>query len=608
MGRTFDPGKGKCWKTTVQTNDDSTPGMERLAMADRLLPTSKRWRFKRYLDDFGYQALGNWWDNLGGTADLYVVQTNPEIVQRCMLMTTKPGDLVLDPTCGSGTTAYVAEKWGRRWITMDTSRVALAIARQRILSSTFPFYRLQENGDDRLRPGREFVYQTAPHVTLGDIANNAALDAIEEKHRPVLDERLKVLNVALCEHVTDDLRRRLTEKLARKQKEKGKRAVTEADERRWRPPEDRFEHWTVPFDADEDWPEALKTALDAYRAAWRKKRDEVEKAVAAGSEHEVLYDRPEIEKSVVRVSGPFTVEAVMPAELSLDEAMEETPIGGAPDELDAFGGDAVAEAANAEAYLDKLTRLLREDGARFLGNQTQGFTRLDRISDPVLHAEGEWTTGDGEGQRVAISFGPEHGAVTAPQVEEALHYASKRGYDHLIVAGFNFDGAAQAAIQDDPNPRVRVHMASVAPDVIMDDLLKKPADAQLFTVFGQPRTALVRHDNGTCTVRMEGMDVYDPVTNTLKPTKAQKVAAWFVDADYDGRTFCISQAFFPDKSAWEKIARALKGQVEPDVFERLSGTESLPFRPGEHRRVAVKVIDPRGNEALRIHRLDGATY
>ncbi|WP_158225269.1 site-specific DNA-methyltransferase [Rubrivirga sp. SAORIC476] len=600
-GEDYTPASGKSWKTNPE-------GFEKLLNADRIEVPRNVPRYVFRLDDYPVQEMTNMWtDTQGASSKKYVVQTSTKVVQRCLLMTTDPGDLVLDPTCGGGTTAYVAETWGRRWITIDTSRVGVAIARQRLLTASYPYFAVK--ADESNDPGRGFKHRTVPHITMGAITNHPTLGAALDKHREVLDGHLGQLDEALAE-VDGSLRSKLAAKLKAKEKEEGKRAVTDADERRWVLPEDTFEHWTVPFDADEDYPDALAEAVAAYRKAWAKKRDEVQKTVAANAAHETLYDQPEVEKGVVRVSGPFTVEAVLPAEATLPDATE-SPIGGAPDALDgSFGNgesaDAVVDAANAEAYLDKLTRLLREDGASFLGNATQGFDRLDRMAHSVLHAEGEWTSGDGTEQRIAVSFGPEHGPITAVQVEEALFAASRGGYDHLLFAGFNIDGAAQAAIEADSNPRVRTHLATVAPDVVMDDLLKKPAQSQLFTVFGQPRTSVEADEDGHVRVTMEGMDVYDPVKNALVPTKAQKVAAWFVDHDYDGRTFCVSQAFFPDKTAWKKLKAALKTQVDADAFARLSGTESLPFKPG--KRVAVKVIDPRGNEALRVHTVGGATY
>ena len=348
--------------------------------------------------------------------------------------------------------------------------------------------------------------------------------------------------------------------------------------------------------------------------------DEVNTCIAANADQEVLVDQPEIKPGITRVSGPFTVEAVQPAEESMDG---ESPIGGAPEDLDTFNTD---DPHNAESFRDTIIRLLRNDGVRFQGNGVASFTRLEPLSDGnVLHAEGEWgpALGHDRGSEdpdnphlVAVSVGPQYGPVTAKQVEDSIRTAFTRGYDALVFAGFSFDGAAQAAIDADPNPHVRMHMAHIAPDVAMDDLLKESRDSQLFTVSGLPRTSLERLapdserglETGEYTVEMEGVDIYDPVSNTIVSESANRVAAWFLDSDYDGRTFCISQAFFPDSNAWDRLKRSLKSVVDADAFEAFSGTKSLPFPAGENKRVAVKVIDPRGNEVMKVHSLEDLTY
>jgi len=616
-GRDFNP-KGY-WKTEEMA-------MPRLLKAERVASTGKdNLYYIRYVDDFPAFPLGdNWADTvIAGFASnkKYVVETSTKVVERCLLMTTDPGDLVLDPTCGSGTTAYVAEEWGRRWITTDTSRVSIAIARQKLLSSKFDFYELK---DPNAGIDGGFRYKTVPHITLGSIAQNRSLDPIFAKHAVILDERLKACSLALA-GISDEVRHRLYAKLIAKQRTEGKRAVTDADTRRWSLPAKgaAFEHWTVPFDTDPDWPAALSEAVTAYRAAWRAKMDEVNECITSNAEQEELLDQPVVKRGVVRVSGPFTVEAVQPPEVSLGDVIE-TPIGGEPGEIeDTFVGGSAGTASadgdskvkNAEAYLDQMMRLLKIDGVRFPDNKQMAFTRLDSMGGQsnAIHAEGRWVPAgeeddDSEGRAtVAVAFGPQYGPVTAQQVEQLIRAAARRGYDDLVIAGFNFDGAAQAVIDEAEHPDVRVHMAHIRPDVNpgMAGLLKEQPGAQLFTVFGQPRTALDGPDrNGDYIVRMDGVDIYNPVDNTVTPSRADKVAAWFLDTDYDGRTFCITQAFFPDKSAWAKLAKALGGVVDADAFEKLSGTESLPFPPGQHRCVAVKVIDPRGNEVMRVHRLE----
>ena len=598
------------WRTTVANI------MGRLIPAGRVIKTGKnKLRFKKCFKDFGCLELTNFWDDVGGGIQsrndpkIYAVQTSSSIIQRCLLLTTKPGDLVFDPTCGSGTTAFVAEQWGRRWIGVDTSRVALALARQRLLTSKFDYYKLRD--EDKGVAG-DFVCETVPHITLESIAKNVALDAIFAKHQSVLDAKLKTLNDAL-KRVPAELRQKLNAKLLEKEKRDGKKSVTEADRRRWSLPKEPWREWEVPFDVDEEWPAALQTTLKDYRAVWSAKMDEVGACISANAEPEELVDKLEVTTGIVRVSGPFTMEAVMPVEEGLEI---ETPIGGAPEELETFGaqgaGAAVAaanEPLNAEAYLDKMLRLLKADGVRFPNNKVAKFSRLEQlISGDFIHAEGEWTADNGKQRKTAVSFGPQFGAVTAWQVEHALRQAHRRGFDDLVFAGFSFDATAQAVIQEEtdlPKPKVRPHMAHIAPDVNMGDLLKTTPNSQIFTVFGTPRTELRPVQDGMFEVEMQGVDVYNPVDNTILPTSADKVAAWFLDSDYDGRTFCITQAFFPDKSAWEKLAKALKGTVDDGRFEALSGKVSLPFPVGKYKRAAVKVIDPRGNEVMRVHRLEG---
>ena len=581
------------WRHTLE-------GFNRLVNANRVIVNKTALRTIFYFSDSPVSEITTTWDDTAPESNKsYVVQTSTKIIERCLLMTTDPGDLVLDPTCGGGTTAYVAEQWGRRWITIDTSRVSIALTRQRVLTASFEYYKFKDEADG---VAGGFVNKTVPHITLRSIAQNTALDPIFEKHEPILTEKLEALNNALAD-ITPEVRTKLHAKLADKERREGKRSITDADKRLWQLPESAWLEWEVPFDTDPDWTEALQEALTDYRKAWRAKMDEVNECIAASSDGEELVDQPEVDRKRVRVSGPFTVEAVQPSEEFLDM---ESPIGGEPDDLDDTFDDTNTdghEDVNAEAYLDKMIRLLREDGVKFPDDEKQAFATLDSFDGGILHAEGGWENGD-SARRVAVAFGPQHGPVTAVQVEQCVRAAYRNGFDDLIFAGFSFDGAAQAAIQDDLNPSVRIHMANISPDVVMDDLLKNTSSSQLFTVFGLPRTQLDRDDNGEYVIRMEGVDVYNPVDNTLSSAGADKVAAWFLDSDYDGRTFCITQAFFPDKKAWDKIARDLKGVIDTESFDAFSGTESLPFPAGEHGCVAVKVIDSRGNEVMSVHGLE----
>lgn len=619
QGRTFEVAANAHWKTSER-------GMSRLSEANRIESSENSIRYVRFLGDFPVQPITNVWDdtNRPGYIDSkrYVVQTSAKVIERCILMTTGPGDLVLDPTCGSGTTAFVAEQWGRRWITTDTSRVAIAIARQRLLTSKFDFYRLKEESQGI---GGNFVYRTVPHITLKSIAQNANLDPIFAKHQPMLDATLAECNTAL-KKVTAPVRSALAAKLLRKQKVEGRKSITDGERRCWELPEPgkNWEHWQLPFETDPDWPQGLQDAVTKYRKAWRTKMDEVNASIAANADQEELVDQPVVVKGVTRVSGPFTVEAVQPPEMSLGEVKTLSDVGefgGAPEELESFPPFTIQmvesrldqEEQNLEAYLDQMIRYLKMDGVRFPNNKQMQFHRLEPVLDgSTIHAEGRWANGekdpDPEGRaNVGVVFGPQYGPVTAPQVEDVIRQASRRGYDHLVIAGFSFDGAATGTISEIKHPKVKVHQAHIRPDVNpgMEGLLKEQPGSQLFSVFGLPRIRVEGpNSENDYVVEMEGVDIYDPLKNLTVPTKADKVAAWFLDGDYDGRCFCVTQAFFPDRSAWEKLSKALTGVVDPARFEALSGTRSLPFPAGKYKCVAVKVIDPRGNEVMTVDRLE----
>ncbi len=639
-GQQFDPGvrRGSCWKHTANTeNDGELCGMERMAQAGRLYVGGRQIAFRRYADDFGQKELTNWWDGLGGASSpVYVVQTNERIVERCVLMTTRPGDLVLDPTCGSGTTAVVAERWGRRWMTIDTSRVALSIARQRLMTTPFERYQIEGEGSEKLKNGSGvdpvagFRYKKARHVTSSAIANNSYLDPIFVKYQKDLDDALNTCNIGL-RMVTTDMRVKLERKLLAKQKDKGKRAITDADQRLWHLPKDKFEHWTVPNQTDPDWPEALITSVTTYRKTWRAKMDEIHEAIDKNATPVDLINEPERVPSILRVSGPFTVEAVQPPEMSLGEPtttdMQADPdgmFGGEPDRMQTWEVREVEplnemEVKNVEAYLDKMVRLLRMDGVRFPNNRQMMFSRLEAVyeagSSSGFHAEGRWVSAgdqddDPEGPvTVVVVIGPQYGPVTSPLIVEAMRTAFRRGYTDVVFAGFSFDAAAQSEIEEYKDTKVKPHLAHIRPDVNpeMEPLLKEQPGNQLFTVFGLPRISVSPpNEDSEFQVTMEGVDIYNPVDNSIQSTGANKVAAWFLDSDYDGQTFCITQAFFPNRSAWDKLARALKGVVDEDAFEALSGTTSLPFPPGKYKRLAVKVIDPRGNEVMAVQEVGQA--
>ena len=295
----------------------------------------------------------------------------------------------------------------------------------------------------------------------------------------------------------------------------------------------------------------MQEALTAYRAAWRAKMDEVNACIAANAEMEELVDKPEPVKGVVRVSGPFSMEGVISVEEGID-----TPIGGVPGELETFDGETAVQ--NAEAHLDTIIRLLKASGVDFPGNRNMKFSRLDPLTGAsLIHAEGEWMNGDKKECRVAVSVGPAVGNVSSMQVEDVIRDANRKGYDDVVFAGFGFDAEAQDAIESSSHPKVRLHMALIRPDVAMGDLLKTQPGSQLFTVFSAPRVkGPTPQKDGEFVVEVEGMDVYDPVSNTLFPTDKERIAAWFLDTDYDGRNVLHLPGVFPGQ---EQVGEAGQG-------------------------------------------------
>jgi len=559
-------------------------GLRRLGESARLYVARDSLGYIRLFDDFLATSLTNNWEDVGGIQSraepkVYSVQTATKAIERCILMTTDPGDLVFDPTCGSGTTAYCAEKWGRRWITCDTSRVALAIARQRLMTARYDYYELKE---PERGPAGGFIYETVPHITLESIAHNIEIDAIAAKYQPQIDEALAELNRALGKEWKEWEVPRELEIGRQGDKEKGRRG------------------------------DAEKKAEEAHERFWllkRKKRQEVDASIQRNAPQETLYDRPQIKRGVVRVSGPFTVEAIPvpaiedPTQVSIPQFEEEEARARVSDR----GGD----------YLTTMLNLLKQQGGvLFPGGKKMELQNLRSLNVGMLHAEGETPLpsspmhggGVGGGLRVALSFGPPYGPVTATQVAEAIPTARNNAYEVLIFAGFSFDPEAQAFVQRAPVKGLEVHFANIAPDVLVGDLLKTTRASQIFTVFGQPDVRVAKQKD-TYTVELRGVDIYDPLSGETEHARGEDVAAWFLDTDYDGMTFHLCQAFFPgDADAWDRLQRALRASIAPEAFEQMRGTVSFPFEAGKHRRIAVKVIDFRGNEVVRVMAMDKMSY
>jgi hypothetical protein len=371
----------------------------------------------------------------------------------------------------------------------------------------------------------------------------------------------------------------------------------------------------------EDWPDAAKDALRRFWELKRLKRKEIDESIQRNAPQEVLYDRPRVVRGVVRVTGPFTVEAIpVPAVEDPTEApipQFEDSVGAGPRACpDAGQPQGVAPTSEPGRindrggdYLTMMINLLKQQGGvLFPGGKKLELMNIRSLNLGYLHAEAE-AKQNGNTLRVAISFGPQHGPVIAHQVQEAIPTAKMNGYQVLLFAGFAFDPEAQALIQKAPVAGLQVHFANIAPDVLVGDLLKTTRASQIFTVFGQPDVRVEKQKDGTYRVELRGVDIYDPLSGEVHSTRGEDVAAWFLDTDYDGKTFKISQAFFPgDPDAWEKLQRALKAQIAPEAFEQMRGTVSFSFQPGEHQRIAVKVIDFRGNEVVRVIPLNAEQY
>jgi adenine-specific DNA-methyltransferase len=594
-GRKYTCPANAHWKTSLE-------GLERLAHANRLWHSQTTIRYVRYLEDFPVVPLTTFWnDTMGEREMLYAVQTNTKVIERCILMTTDPGDLVFDPTCGSGTTAYCAEKWGRRWITCDTSRVAIAIARQRLMTAKFDYYELK---DSKRGPAGGFNYETVPHITLESIARNSEIDTIAAKYQPQIDQALADLNHVLGRNwkeweVPREIPHPLWPEEARKaywrlielRKSPKKEEAARLLETIYKQTGHRWELEKIPEPIPpENWPEDAKEAFHRFWMLKRKKRREIDESIQRNAPQEVLYDRPKIVNGVIRVSGPFTVEAIpLPAVEDPQALRPKTEVEEAQIRVNDLGGD----------YITTMINLLKQQGSiLFPGGKKLELKNIRTAQLGYIHAEAE-ANQNGDTMRVAISFGPKHGPLVAHQVLEAIPVAKANGYNILIFAGFAFDPEAQSLIQKVPVKGLQVQFANISPDVLVGDLLKTTRASQIFSVFGQPDIKVEKQTDNMYIVKLLGVDIYDPLTGEVQSTSGENVAAWFLDTDYDGRTFHICQAFFPgDPNAWEKLQRALKAYIDPKIFEKMRGTISLPFKIGEHTRVAVKVIDFRGNEVI----------
>jgi adenine-specific DNA-methyltransferase len=569
-------GPNKHWKTTPD-------GMKRLGIAGRLANSTNSIRYVRFADDFPiYPIVNLWTDTSTGSfteEKTYVVQTGTKALERCLLMTTDPGDLVLDPTCGSGTTAFVAEKWGRRWITCDTSRVAITLAKQRLMTASFDYYALRYPHEGL---GGGFDYETVPHITLKSIANNPDIDTIYDEDHPKIAAALADLNAALVAAAPKPLK-----------PAQGVRKGKPVDFAKG----DSLREWEVPFDWPEDWPDAAHAAFDAFHAARQAMQRRMDQSIADHAEQETLYDKPRIDKSKLRICGPFSVEAVpAPTVLSLDESMP-------PQEAD----ETVARSGETSRQALWRDELLKT-GVRGKGGAMLRFAEFETLPGlKYIHASGSLAE---TGERVVVSFGPEHAALEQRQVELALTEAETlRPHPAFILfCAFTFDPEAAKDIDEVNWPGVTLLKAQMNTDLLTEDLKKKRASNQSFWLMGQPDVELRKRKDGLWEVEVNGFDYFDPKAGDLVSGGKTQIAMWSLDVDYDNRSLMPHQVFFPmadAKGGWNRLRKTVRAELDEELLEQFHGTVSVPFEAGENRRIAVKIVDDRGIESIKIMQLEG---
>ncbi len=575
QGIEYSPGS-RTFSTDMQ-------GLKHLSKSGRIHVIGSTMRFVRYFDDFPFMPINNVWDDTrqSGFADskIYVVQTSSKAIERCLLMTTDPGELVLDPTCGSGTTAFVAEKWGRRWMTVDTSRVAIALARQRLMTASYDYYTLKYPHEG-LKGG--FLYRTVPHVTLKSIANNPEIDSIYERMHPAIEQALAALNAALRQHPP------ATPFEVAEGARKGQ-ALSPA-----KMAADGLQEWEVPFEAPLAWPDALHAPLAAFHTARLAMQRQMDDAIARGAQHEALVDRPQVDKTRLRVSGPFTVEAVpFPSVQSLDE-----PAGPAQ-------ADASAARSGETLRQEEWRSALLKAGIRGKGGQTLRLADLDVLPIPCrhLHARGRLQGGE----PVAVSFGPEYAPLEQQQVEAALQEAGTLfpRPQFLLFCAFSFD--PEAAKNIDAQTGITALKVQMNADLLTHDLQKNKAANQSFWLMGQPDVTLQRTSSGQYVVQVGGFDYFNAATGELTSGSVKNIAMWALDTDYDGRSIFPRQVFFPlagKGGGWEKLKKSIRAALDEDRLHAFAGATSLPFDAGAHKRIAVKIIDDRGIESLKVLALE----
>jgi len=613
-GRVFRPSSQTRWKTSEQ-------GMLRLQKANRVIAQKQAIRYLRRIDDFAAYEMNNIWNDLGGATDKrYVVETSPRLVARCILMATDPGDLVIDPTCGSGTTAAVAEQWGRRWITIDTSRVALALARARIMGAKYPYYLLADSAEglekeaeiSRTDPPRDlasrrfagsvrqgFVYERVPHIMLKNIASNSEIDTIYEKLQPAVDAALADLNEALKGHGTP-----FTVATGGRAKKKidftDKPGTTVKLPSGEGAPANCMLEWEVPREAPEDWPAKAQKPLEAFWKARIRRQKEIDASIAAKAEFEYLYDKPYEDKKKVRVAGPFTVESISPHRtLGVDENDElidpAHPKGRPEDEQD---------------FVTTMLETLKAAGVQQASKEDRiEFSSLTPWPGNYICAEGRYTEGEGDSEvqkRAGIFIGPEFGTVSRQDLVTAAREAGDADFDVLIACAFSYD-----ALSSEFNKlgRIPVLKARMNADLHMAGELKNTGKGNLFVVFGEPDIEILDASDeglaGDIKVQINGVDVFDPAKGEVRSDSAEGIACWFIDTDYNEESFFVRHAYFLGQNdPYKSLKTTLKAEIDQDAWETLNSDVSRPFNKPKSGKIAVKVINHLGDEVMKVFRVE----
>ena len=612
-GHMVRPRKGY-WKT-------GELGISRLRHANRLELLGQTLSYIRYIDDFAVFPFTNAWEDTitsgFGDPKVYVVQTLSRVIERCVLMSTDPGDLVLDPTCGSGTTAYVAEQWARRWIAIDTSRVALALARSRVMGARYPYYLLVDStagqrkeaelarktppqtptyGD--IRQG--FVYERVPHITLKSIANNAEIDVIHEARQPAIEAALGDLNKALEGHRTLFT----VETGVRKGKSID---FTPAPSRAVKLPSGQAApangllEWEVPRDIPDDWPATARPIHTRFWDAKIARQREIDACIAASAAYEHLHDKPYTDNKKIRVAGPFTVESLSPHRIA---ALDEN------DELIAAdAGRAWTADVPRQDFAHMILENLRTAGVQQASKADRiTFSSLEPWPGDLVCAEGRYLEGgdDAREQRAGIFIGPEFGTVSRNDLVRATREAADANFDSLIACAFNYEAHAT---EFNKLGRIPVLKARMNADLHMAEDLKKTDTANLFVIFGEPDIDIepASGDHGEedwFRVRIHGVDVFDPSTGEVRSDGPEGIACWLVDTDYSEESFFVRQAYFLGAGdPYKSLKTTLKAEIDPDAWASLNSDTSHPFPRPSTGAIAVKVINHLGDEVMKVFRV-----